>query len=49
MGDWYCPTCESFHSVPWVDPFEWVEPGAAPEEQDDLAADQLGHIIEIPE
>jgi hypothetical protein len=25
MGDWYCPTCESFHSVPWVDPFEWTE------------------------
>jgi hypothetical protein len=23
-GDWFCPTCESFYSVPRVDSFEWV-------------------------
>jgi hypothetical protein len=30
MGDWFCPACESFHSVPWVDPFEWAESDASP-------------------
>jgi hypothetical protein len=44
MGDWFCPTCESFHSVPWVDPFEGVEPGEASEGRDGLTADELGQL-----
>ncbi len=44
MGDWFCPTCDSFYSVPWVDPFEWVGPETGPEQNDTLTADELGQL-----
>ncbi|KAA3640333.1 MAG: hypothetical protein DWP92_03230 [Armatimonadetes bacterium] len=30
-GDWFCPSCDSFYSVPFENPFRWVnaESGAA--------------------
>lgn len=46
MGDWYCPSCEKFHSVPRVNPFEWAEQesAAVPESKDTLSADELGQL-----
>jgi hypothetical protein len=44
MGDWFCPTCETFHSVQWLDPFEWAGQDAGPEQNDMLTADESGEL-----